>query len=417
MTGPDGAAAAGAGPDGVGGAGAGLTAPLAAALAEAEQVIRSAPHVRTDADVAAGMEYLLGTLRGVIENGQHRGRTHPRLFEATGEFTKMGLDNPDTLYRYANLADGVEYEVEGVRGTTADLSFQVLAGTYSADDRAGSRAAFDDRALAVAADGSYRFRMGPERHPGDTGDAGYVVLHPGSSMIAVREVYSDWDTERAGWCELRRLDTLGTAPEAPDLATTERFWSTLARALTSRLQTWIAFPAWFFDGQERNTLGAPRPTPGGLSTQLSSAGIFELGPDDALVISVPVSGAPYQGFQLGSMWYASLDYVHHQTSLTADQAVVTSDGLIHLVVCERDPGLANWVETLGHREGIMQFRWQRLSPELAREVGSHGPRLRRTTVAELADVVPCHDELVVGPEQWRARIAARQTAVTRRHAS
>src|SRR5699024_5654741 len=58
--------------------------PLAAALVEAEEIIRQAPHVRSEADVAEGLEYLLGTLRGVIEGGQHRGRTHPQLFEATG---------------------------------------------------------------------------------------------------------------------------------------------------------------------------------------------------------------------------------------------------------------------------------------------------------------------------------------------
>ena len=65
----------------------------------------------------------------------------------------MGLDNPDTLYYYANLADGAEYEVEGVRGTTADLSFQVLSGNYTADEQGRSRAAFDDRALEIGPDG------------------------------------------------------------------------------------------------------------------------------------------------------------------------------------------------------------------------------------------------------------------------
>ena len=65
----------------------GVTGPLAKALAEAEEIIRSAPHVRTDEDVAEGLEYLLGTIRGAIETGQHRGRTHPQLFEATGPYT------------------------------------------------------------------------------------------------------------------------------------------------------------------------------------------------------------------------------------------------------------------------------------------------------------------------------------------
>ena len=387
------------------------TAPLAAALAEAEEIIRTAPHVRTEADVAEGLDYLMGTIRGAIETGQHRGRTHPQLFQATGPYTKMGLDNPDTLYFYANLADGAEYVVEGRRGTTADLSFQVMAGNYSADERAASHAAFDDRALEIDADGRYSFRMGPARSDDDEGDPGYVVLHPGSSMIAVREVFSDWDVEETGSATLRRVDAAGTAPDAPTLAGQERFYAKLAEALIGRLRTWLAFPGWFFGEQERNTLYTPRSTPGGLTTQFSSAGIFELEPDQAMVISVPVAGVPYQGFQLGSMWYASLEYVNHQTSLTADQAHVTDDGMIHLVLSERDPGLANWLELLGHREGIMQFRWQRVDEPITDALG---PTCKVVPFDSLADEVPGYAEQRVTPEQWRERIAARQQAFARR---
>lgn len=387
------------------------TAPLAAALAEAEEIIRTAPHVRTEADVAEGLDYLMGTIRGAIETGQHRGRTHPQLFQATGPYTKMGLDNPDTLYFYANLADGAEYVVEGRRGTTADLSFQVMAGNYSADERAASHAAFDDRALEIDADGRYSFRMGPARSDDDEGDPGYVVLHPGSSMIAVREVFSDWDVEEAGSATLRRVDAAGTAPDAPTLAGQERFYAKLAEALIGRLRTWLAFPGWFFGEQERNTLYTPRSTPGGLTTQFSSAGIFGLEPDQAMVISVPVAGVPYQGFQLGSMWYASLEYVNHQTSLTADQAHVTDDGMIHLVLSERDPGLANWLELLGHREGIMQFRWQRVDEPITDALG---PTCKVVPFDSLADEVPGYAEQRVTPEQWRERIAARQQAFARR---
>lgn len=390
------------------------TAPLAAALAEAEEIIRTAPHVHTEADVAEGLDYLMGTIRGAIETGQHRGRTHPQLFEATGPYTKMGLDNPDTLYFYANLVDGAEYVIEGRRGTTADLSFQVMAGNYSADERAASHAAFDDRALEVDEQGRYSFRLGPARYDDDEGDAGYVVLHPGSSMIAVREVFSDWDTEEAGSATLRRVDAAGTAPEPATVAGQERFYAKLADALIGRLRTWLAFPGWFFGDQERNTLYSPRSTPGGLTTQFSSAGIFELEPDQAMVISVPVAGAPYQGFQLGNLWYVSLEYVHHQTSLTADQAQVGPDGMIHLVLSEQNPGVANWIELLGRREGIMQFRWQQVSEPITDELG---PTLRIVPFDSLADEVPGYAEQRVSPEQWRERIAARQDAFARRRLS
>ena len=388
-----------------------VTDPFSKAIAEAEALVRQAPHIRSEQDLAEGLEYLAGGITSCLHVAFAGERTHPTLLQGTGPYTKMGLDNPDTLYFYANLVDGVDYEVRGVRGSTADLSFQVLAGNYTADDRAGSRAAFDDRALDIAADGSYRFRMGPARHDGDEGDRGYVVLHPGTSMIAVREVYSDWSTETAGWCTLRRLDAAGTAPPEPTVESMERFYAKLGQALIGRLQTWLAFPAWFFGDQPRNTLNEPRLTPGGLASQYSSAGIFELADDEALIVSVPVAGVPYQGFQLGSMWYASLDYVNHQTSLTADQAHVTSDGLIHLVICERNPGLANWVETLGHTEGIMQFRWQRTSAPIGPELG---PTVRKVAFDRLSGELAHADELAVTAEQWRQRIADRQAAFARR---
>ena len=57
----------------------------------------------------------------------------------------MGLDNPDTLYFGTRVQPGHEYVVTGSRGTTADLSFQMLSGNYTADNVPGSETAFDDR--------------------------------------------------------------------------------------------------------------------------------------------------------------------------------------------------------------------------------------------------------------------------------
>ena len=76
----------------------------------------------------------------------------------------------------------------------------------------------------------------------------------------------------------------------------------------------------------------PRTTPGGLSTQYSSVGHYDLNDDQVMVVTVPVSEAPYQGIQLGSMWYISLDYTNHQTSLTADQARIDPDGRMRFVI-------------------------------------------------------------------------------------
>ncbi len=47
-----------------------------------------------------------------------------------------------------------------------------------------------------------------------------------------------------------------------------------------------------------------------------------------MLITLPVTDAPYLGFHLGSLWYISLDYINHQTSLNGTQAQADPDGKI-----------------------------------------------------------------------------------------
>src|SRR5208283_5905654 len=149
-----------------------------------------------------------------------------------------------------------------------------------------SETAFDDRELDIAEDGSFEWRLRPTL--------------PG--QLVVREVYGDWSQQR-GTLAIARLDTAGTAPPPLTKATIEERYATAGKLLVSRIKTWLQFPQWFYFNIPVNTLVAPRLTPGGLATQYSSAGHYELRPDQALVITIPVSDAPYLGFQLGSLWY------------------------------------------------------------------------------------------------------------------
>ena len=82
----------------------------------------------------------------------------------------MGLDNPDTLYFGTRVQPGHEYVVTGKRGTTTDLSFQMLGGEYTDDNVPDSETAFDDRELDIAADGNFEWRFTPTE-PLPAGDA------------------------------------------------------------------------------------------------------------------------------------------------------------------------------------------------------------------------------------------------------
>jgi hypothetical protein len=186
------------------------------------------------------------------------------------------------------------------------------------------------------------------------------------------------------------------------------------KILLSRLRTFLAFPEWFYLREPVNTLTPPRRTPGGLATQFSSAGHFELSPDEAMIVTVPKAGqevAPYQGIQLGSLWYVSIDYVNHQTSLTADQARADPDGMLRFVISDRDPGVCNWLELTGRTRGYVQIRWQRLTRDLGQ---ADGPVVQVVPVAELAAVLNYYPEARITQPEYTARIAARQAAVADR---
>ncbi|WP_431238620.1 hypothetical protein ACQ86B_01675 [Mycolicibacterium aichiense] len=370
------------------------TQPLVDAIAESERLVKEADFIESEADLLEGLQYLAGCVAACTHVAFDYDRDHPFLHSGTGPFTKMGLDNPDTMYFGTRVVAGNEYVVTGKRGTTTDVSFQLLGGEYTDAVVPDSETAFDDRKLDIAADGTFEWRFTPDSN----------------AQLVIREVYNDWSAQR-GYFAIARTDTEGTAPPALTKELIERRWATAGKQLVQRVKTWLQFPKWFYDNLPVNTLTSPRLTPGGLATQYSSVGHYDITPDQAIVITLPVTDAPYLGFQLGSLWYISLDYINHQTSLNGTQAQADPDGKIRIVVADKSPGVTNWVETLGHGKGYLQFRWQRVSRALTE---ADGPTMEIVDLGEVAGKLPYYEQNKISEDDWRERIALRQKLIGNR---
>src|SRR5260370_22742359 len=169
------------------------TRAFAGALAEAEKVMAGAPLIASEQDLAEGYDYLAGSIQASLRLAWAYQRDFPYFVQSTGPYTKMGLDNPDTLYFHAYLRDDAEYVVSGRRGSTADLSFQVLKGDYSPVEVPDSLSAFDDRAIEIGEDGRFELRFGPAG-----AGPNFFRLVAGCSMLLVRDGYSDCSRERPG---------------------------------------------------------------------------------------------------------------------------------------------------------------------------------------------------------------------------
>jgi hypothetical protein len=377
-----------------------LTGVFAEAIREAEKLIANPPFDVSDQDLAEGYDYLAGSIRSSLQMAFDYDLEHPVLINPTHQYARQGLDNPDAIYFNAYLAPDASYLVSGVRGTTTDLSFQIMDGTYSAEGAPTTVAAFDDRELEVRPDGSFEWRFGPE-----------LGLGKGATLI-VREVYDDWNAEERGRLRIQRLDTAGTPRAALTPERVAKRYAVAAKMLTGRINTWFAFPEWFTYKEPVNTLTTPKPTPGGLASQFSSIGHYSLADDEAMVVTVPVcEDAPYQAIQIGSRWYVSTDYEHHQTSLTRAQSQPDPDGHLRYVVSERNPGIANWLETTGHRQGLTMLRWQRVARPLT---AADGPQVEVVPFADVPKHLPHYEDNRVSPEEYTARIAARQVGIARR---
>ena len=377
-----------------------LTQPLRQAIEEAESLIFNAPFIKTEQDRLEGYDYLAGRIRMAMQMAFDYDLDRPLFVNPTHQFSRQGLDNPDAVYFNAFLREGVEYVIRGRRGSSADLSFQVMGGMYSADSAATSMMAFDDRELDKDADGNFEFRYTAE---------------PGARSMIVREVFNDWDTEERGTLTIERPDRIDQPAKPLTEATLRKKYEVAARSLTGSIQTWFAFPQFFERKEPVNTLTAPTSTPGGLESQRSSIGHYELEDDEALIISVKeCTDCSYQGAQIGSDWYVSTDYETHQTSLTKAQADVDTDGVIRFVVSERSPApllqaIANWLECTGHRTGSMMFRWQRLTRDLGPE---DSPTVEKVKLADVPSLLPRFTPITT--QEYAARIAARQRSVARR---
>jgi hypothetical protein len=88
-----------------------------------------------------------------------------------------------------------------------------------------------------------------------------------------------------------------------------------------------------------------------------------LKPDEAVLLKTMTGNAPYTGIHVQDPWMIVPDARRYQSSLNLSQARADTDGSYTYVACPSDPGVANWLDTAGLREGILFIRWIGLPPD------------------------------------------------------
>ncbi|MEC7810136.1 MAG: hypothetical protein VYB07_03000 [Actinomycetota bacterium] len=93
---------------------------------------------------------------------------------------------------------------------------------------------------------------------------------------------------------------------------------------------------------------------GGLSYGMGS---IEINQDEVALLEVTPPECHFWGFQLGSIYWESLDWWRRQSSLNGFQAKIDSDGVFRCLISARDPGVYNWLDTAGYSQLTIMGRW------------------------------------------------------------
>lgn len=292
---------------------------------------------------------------------------------------RQGLDNPDTVYRFIPVSPDYRYEITGPRGTSDDISFQTTdAGPWLHGRLYKTMGVLATPDLRVTADGTFTLTLGSDA--GD-GRPNHIQLPPQARHIMVRDTMSDWSQTPMS-LRVRRVGE----PSAPPAPTEGELAAQAASMLERSAPLWVQVPEQYNHVVPVNTLPPAQPTgSSGLQGQYLTTGTFDLTDDQALVITARQGTAKYIGFQLGSDWYISYDYWAHTSSLTNIQAAPNPDGSYTYVIALRDPGVANWLDPVGHHQGLTLMRWQGLTTPLP---STNSPQVQLVNLADLPSALP-----------------------------
>jgi hypothetical protein len=420
-----------------------------------------------DRNLAEGYRYLMGFVHSAVERAFHDDREHPQFRNALSTLTRATIDNADAIYFYAPIDGSKTYNIHGDAGDSRHwrgekavtgerkaphyLIFEASSGGLAGDSgtllelRPGTKTQtgmLDSSRLEVNDDGSFDILLAPQC-PADYSGNFISTLkvvdrpHPTdpnmpperyANYISGRQLFGDWECEQAIHLEITQLGAEGTCAPGYTAEAAAQQLRKFGDIVCNQMHFWNAFwtipmgtygdrpgtlPGMAFKRNGFNKINAASgATGGGMSTNLYAGGVFELEPDEALIIENRIRQQPhYIGFQLGNLWGESLEYANRLGSLNGSQAQLDTDGVIRLVVAHRDPGVPNWLDTGGHREGFLTPRWAYIErPEEEQWPSISAKKVRFDEIRKhLPESTP-----VVSVEQRRDQVAIRQRHVQRR---
>lgn len=314
--------------------------------------------------------------------------------------SRWGIDNPDSVYRVIPISGDERYEIQGRVG-----KHRMTENYFTLwDAQMGTVDVLNGRTMQVDSDGSFTITV--DADPAN-GRPNHVQTSSAAHEFYIRDVLLDWGRDDPNQLDVQRL---GGPPETP------------ARTLDKQAEATAAMMAYFANFTGKLSHGVYKMPPnhfdlawsadkvGAMRNQVYVMGRFELAPNEAFVVDLSDGGAEYFTVPLSNIWGTTLDIVDGTGSLNKAQSVANPDGTYTYVVSPIDPGLANWIDSDGLREGIITLRMAEFGEAGPREdLGARGRVVKLDRLdAETPTLQP------VSPVERAAQLAERRSAYLRR---
>jgi hypothetical protein len=323
---------------------------------------------RDDFTLAEGLRKLVHFIRvGFEASVEYADTEHPRVYQSVTPTTLGEGETSDAVYHQAFIDGAATYRVTGDRGMAPLIEFTVYAGKIGLQDVSRQVGALTEQDLRVNADGSFDLVLSPESHPGN-----WIRTEPEATLLYIRQYAHDWRNVRSATFDIRRegqvtpppplqLDTVcaGLDRTAAFVERAVRFWAGIADLRAA------AEPNIFYEIPADPDPERPSMVPAGHrfsempAGHRFSGGYFRVAPDEALVLRFTPTEVPYWGVAFTNYWLEPPSYEDHRSHVNNRTATYDPDGSVRIVISGERRGAANWIDTLGHRQGMMLLRWSR----------------------------------------------------------
>ncbi len=313
--------------------------------------------------------------------------------------------NPDDTYVHTPVDGKGVYRLSGDRGTIRLLTVTLVKEPIGlAEIPGGQTAEYDlDDTIAIGADGRFECLLSAERPAGHEGN--WLCMPVETDGLLIRRRSYDWANERDSRLAIERLDVSPLRPRLTQEQLEGRL-TALAEFAERHSRQWLRYQEQLLPLVNRIEHHGFSDL-GGIRVQQYWWGKFDFAADEALILETEVpETAPYWNIQLNDQIWNTLEYAWRQSHLNGHQARIDSDGKFRAVISCEDPGVPNWLDTVGRLQGSIVGRWYKCS--------SHPvPRITKVKLADVRQHLPQETPVLTVAEREDS-IRARARAVQMR---